>query len=108
MHESPVDYTELLEAINSVLINHPEYLSAFGAKARCVDASTELLFKLDEMKGYPINGYVDGNDIPHNWAVVENWCVDLTARQFDVNAPCPKIWVNIRNVGATLVVDQIG
>lgn len=94
--EQAVNYTDLLSAVNSVLFEHPEYLTKKGAYGKCVDASTQLLFKLDEMYDFPINGYVDGDKRPHHWAVVENWCIDLTARQFNETDECPKIWLNSR------------
>lgn len=94
--ERAVNYTDLLSAVNSVLLDHPEYMTKVGAAGKCVDASTQLLFKLDEMLGFPINGYMDGDNTPHHWAVVENWCVDLTARQFNESESCPKVWLNSR------------
>jgi hypothetical protein len=42
---------------------------------------------------------MDGGDYKgkgfHNWAVVEGYCIDLTARQFDEKEPCPKIWTGL-------------
>ena len=94
--EQAVNYTDLLSAVNCVLSKHPEYATMAGSRGKCVDASTELLFQLDEMYGFPVNGYVDGDDTPHHWTVVEGWCIDLTSRQFNESDPCPKIWFNSR------------
>ena len=68
-----------------------------GATGMCVAASDELLFMCDEIKGSTIDGYVDGDNRPHHWAVIEGICVDLTARQFNENEPFPKIWKNTIN-----------
>jgi hypothetical protein len=85
------------EAIKIVLERHPEYKTHQGALGKCVDASDELLFYIDQELGVICDGYMDGvvdynGNGFHNWAVVEGYCIDLTARQFDKNDLCPKIW----------------
>ncbi|RHR72412.1 hypothetical protein DWW69_16075 [Bacteroides sp. AF16-49] len=82
----------LKKALDTVIAEHPEYATKEGATGMCVVASDELLFMCDEIKGSVIDGYLEGDDTPHHWAVVENICIDLTARQFDEKAPFPKIW----------------
>ncbi len=89
------DYLE--KALETVIAEHPEYATKEGATGMCVAASDELLFMCDEIKGSTIDGYVDGDNRPHHWAVIEGICVDLTARQFNENEPFPKIWKNTIN-----------
>jgi hypothetical protein len=87
------------QAIDFVLSNHPEYKTKLGAKGKCITATVQLLFKCDELANDMCDGYLDGtnnhNDKgPHHWAVIEGYCIDLTARQFDEKDECPKIWIN--------------
>jgi hypothetical protein len=88
------------KAIRIVLKRHPEYQTKAGAFGNCVIASDELLFYIDQKLGNICDGYMDGvSDYKgkgsHNWAVVEGYCIDLTARQFDEKEPCPKIWTGL-------------
>lgn len=84
----------LKKAIEIVILNHPEWGTKKGAKGMCVKASDELLFTCDDLHGCPINGYVDGDNRPHHWAVIEGICVDMTARQFNEEEEFPKLWIN--------------
>lgn len=86
---------EILEAIEYVLSEHPEYKTVEGSTGNCITASDELMFRLDIINDCePVDAYLVGNDIPHHWALIYGkYNVDLTARQFDVNADCPKIWI---------------
>jgi len=81
-------------AIQNVLLRHPEYLTKTGGKGECVNASNALLFECDRLNNdEPINGCMVGDSkIPHYWALIEGVNYDLTARQFDEKADCPKIW----------------
>jgi hypothetical protein len=88
------------EAIRVVLKRHPEYKTKSGALGNCVIASDELLFYIDQKLGNICDGYINGvldykGKGFHNWAVVEGYCIDLTARQFDEKEPCPKIWTGL-------------
>jgi hypothetical protein len=85
-------------AIEYVYDKHPEYKTPRGARGNCVMATDFLLFKCDELLGEEL---CDGRMVavddfyekgPHAWADIEGWQIDLTARQFNPNEPCPKIW----------------
>ena len=87
-------------AIENILLKHPEYKTKEGSKGECITASDLLLFEVDRLCNRVYNsrmhGESDYNGIKgqyHHWAVFnDSICVDLTARQFDENADCPKIW----------------
>jgi hypothetical protein len=94
-------------AINKVLKQHPEYFTKAGADGQCVTASDQFLFACDEITGNPVNGWNHGvmhKDergiylCEHHWAILKHqgnkFCIDLTARQFDEKADCPKIWID--------------
>lgn len=99
MSEWVKDFPEIINtAINNVLSRHPEYASVYGAQGKCIIASDKLLFELDNLNnGEPIDGYLVGQASPlHHWAfIAPNINIDLTARQFDGNADCPKIWFEL-------------
>lgn len=95
----------LQKAIRQVLTKHPEYKDAKGCDGKCIYASDNLLFTCDDLlDGDPndsdtlCDGILAGTQNykgtgkPHHWAEIEGYGVDLTARQFDKNEPCPKIW----------------
>ena len=84
----------LRTAILNVTNSHPGWGTKEGATGQCLTASDELLFECDILTDTVIDGYVDSDNRPHHWAVVEGICVDLTARQFDESEPYPKIWNN--------------
>jgi hypothetical protein len=109
--------------VDVVLKDHPEYLDGEKCIGECVNASDELLFKLDEFNNdKPIDGGVDGEPVdciidgkpsrePHHWAKIRDgnieWNIDLTARQFDINADCPKIWKVIIKKKTMSKLDQL-
>jgi hypothetical protein len=106
MNESEILITNLplylQKAINDVLKRKPKYKTKKGALGNCVKASDELLIKCDELLDDDCDGYLDGTaDYKgfghHYWAVIEGYCIDLTARQFDENEKCPKIYKNINH-----------
>ncbi len=84
----------LQRAIDRVLAADPQFATKEGAKDCCVLASQLLI---DEIKKEVRNADAKKVKIQgsyyHVWVRVDDeWNIDLTARQFDPTAPCPKIW----------------
>lgn len=79
-------YDSILSAVDEVLKTDPQYADP---KDCCVMASNQLI---DELKKKGLVGKLVGTK-EHAWVLVNNVNIDLTARQFDKNAKCPKIWM---------------
>lgn len=83
----------LREPITDILKNNPQFADPIKSSGLCVVATDALLFHLDKIYEGHLNGYMTGQLQPcHHWAYVSGWNIDLTARQFDEHADCPKIW----------------
>ena len=78
------------QAIKSVLSTDPQYADPKDCVDCCVMASNQLI---DELNKLGISGKLVGH-YHHAWVLVDDYNIDLTARQFDPNEPCPKIWKN--------------
>ncbi|WP_147205816.1 hypothetical protein [Segetibacter aerophilus] len=99
-HFSVSEGLELPESIRqcveeTIAANPSNCLDPIKAKGHCLRISDLLMLNLAEQGKKP---FVDCKIIhtkkpyPHFWIYVDGWHIDLTARQFDPNAPCPKIW----------------
>ena len=82
-------YDLILSAIDEVLKTDPQYADPKDCVDCCVMASNQLI---DELKKKGLTGTLVGTK-EHAWVLVNNVNIDLTARQFDKNAKCPKIWI---------------
>jgi hypothetical protein len=98
--ELMIQYPELPETIRqsieeTISNNASRCLDPIKAKGQCLRMSDELMLNLSE-RG--TEAFADSKIIftkkpyPHFWIYVDGWHIDLTARQFDPEAPCPKIW----------------
>lgn len=88
------DYIQ--KAIDLTLSEHPEYQDPILSIGKCIEASDNLIDNVEIVTDEVIGGFMDGNE-NHHWAVINNlYCVDLTARQFNVSNECPKIWFYIK------------
>jgi len=81
---------------NTIAKNGSRCLDPKGSKGHCLRISDELMWNLVELgKKKP---FVECRIIhrrkpdPHFWISVDGLHIDLTARQFDPEEPCPKIW----------------
>ena len=77
--------------------NHDFLGSQAGARNRCIDASVWFLQDLGIPRELWSNCMRDNLDEPgvyeeHHWVCVGGVCVDWTARQYDPQAPFPKVW----------------
>jgi hypothetical protein len=83
----------LKQAIEEVLSEH----TWFSDPERCADlcgiASEELMLVIKANMPEGTAAKLTG-DYWHQFVQVDNWFIDLTARQFDSNASCPKIWTD--------------
>lgn len=75
----------ILDAIARVLQADPQFADAKDCVDCCVMASKSLIAELAAagMKGELVGSY------EHAWVLVDGFNIDLTARQFDENEPCP-------------------
>lgn len=85
----------IIQATNKVLQDDPWFADSVDCEDTCVMASKQLI---DELKAIGISGAKMIGDFFHAWVYVDGWNIDLTARQFDKDAPCPKIWNNLINL----------
>lgn len=83
-------------AIRVILLRNPDYFVKDTAEGECRNATMKLLTLCHDLNPSITieNAYVFGDPF-HAYAVVEGICVDLTARQFNQNNNCPKIWDKI-------------
>ena len=99
-HELTIEHPELPETIRqsveeTILNNPSRCLDPVKAKGQCLRMSDELMLSLAE-RGK--EAFLDSKIIftkkpyPHFWIMVDGWHIDLTARQFNSNEPCAKIW----------------
>jgi hypothetical protein len=96
-----VEYLETLDWIQqsiekTISKNSLRCFDPQGSKGHCLRISDELMWNLVELgKKKP---FVECKIIhrrkpnPHFWVCVDGLHIDLTARQFDPEEPCPKIW----------------
>ena len=111
--ELKVLYPDLPEWIAEVVKetiakNSSQCLDPVKAKGNCLRMSDQLLYNLSEVNKEAIVPFVNCKIMfrkkphPHFWLLVDGWHIDLTAKQFDRNEPCPKIWrdgeTNLGNV----------
>jgi hypothetical protein len=98
--ELTFDYPDIPETIKHVIEetiskNALQCLDPVKAKGNCLRISDQLMMNLYEVGKKP---FVDCKIIfakkphPHFWILVDDWHIDLTARQFNPKEPCPKIW----------------
>ncbi|MCW3080802.1 hypothetical protein [Segetibacter sp.] len=96
----PYEGFELPETIRqcveeTIAANVATCLDPLKAKGHCLRMSDLLMLNLAEAGKKP---FVDCKIIhtkkphPHFWLYVDGWHIDLTAKQFNPDAPCPKIW----------------
>jgi hypothetical protein len=91
--------------------NRSQCLDPIKAKGNCLRISHELMFKLSEVGKSP---FVDCKIIhskkpyPHFWLLVEGWHIDLTAKQFNSQESCPKIWKHETVLADTLYTVEKG
>ncbi len=85
----------ILDACNIIALECPEYGTYKGALGNCVKASDKLMMLCDDLNsGELTDCFLTGDNRPHHWVLFENkFNVDLTARQFDISEPFPKIWI---------------
>jgi len=82
-------YSSILIAVNAVLRTDPQYADPKDCVDCCVMASNQLI---SELKKQGLTGELVGTK-EHAWVFINDVNIDLTARQFDKNAACPKIWI---------------
>jgi hypothetical protein len=79
----------------TIVANTFTCLDPLKAKGHCLRMSHLLMLNLAEEGKRP---FVDCKIIhtkkpyPHFWIYVDGWHIDLTAKQFSPDQPCPKIW----------------
>lgn len=79
----------------TIAANISTCLDPVKAKGHCLRMSDLLMLNLAEAGKKP---FVDCKIIhtkkpyPHFWIYVDGWHIDLTAKQFNPDEPCPKIW----------------
>jgi hypothetical protein len=79
----------------TIAANVSTCLDPVKAKGHCLRMSDVLMLNLAEAGKKP---FIDCKIIhtkkpyPHFWIYVDGWHIDLTAKQFNPDEPCPKIW----------------
>jgi hypothetical protein len=104
------DYPDFPEKIKQCIIetienNLSRCLDPVKAKGQCLRVSDELMLNLADQGLRP---FVECKIVhtrqpkPHFWVYINGWHIDLTAKQFDPQEPCPKILkddeVNVENL----------
>lgn len=95
-----IEYPDLPEAIRqsietTITNNISRCIDPVKAKGQCLRMSDELMLNLSEAGK---KAFIDCKIVftrhpqPHFWIYVDGFHIDLTARQFNPHAPCPKIW----------------
>lgn len=75
-----------------------ECLDPVKAKGNCLRMSDQLMYNLYEVGKESISPFINCKILysikprPHFWLFIDGWHIDLTARQFNPNESCPKIW----------------
>jgi hypothetical protein len=87
-----------LSDIQSFAARHPWLGTQAGAKSRCVDASLWFLQDIGVPAGKR-HAFLGNNGNPdeflwHAFVKIGNLCIDWTARQYDPEAPFPKVWLS--------------
>ncbi len=99
----------IIKGVEETIVgNYSQCLDPVKAKGNCLRVSNQLMYNLSEV-GKDLVKPFDNCKIlhtkkpqPHFWIFVDGWHIDLTARQFNENERCPKIWkdgeINVKNV----------
>lgn len=90
-------YDELPEwikdPIRRLLYANPDFADPVECADQCLYASTTLIELIREVMPEGTDIGTEG-DFWHAFVKVDKWFIDLTARQFDPNQDCPKIWTD--------------